>query len=109
MFRSKVFEEGIRYPTKSHLSEDIILWINLAEKDFKFANIQYPLIEYRVTEGMYLRRSTLKKGVSEFKARLSAMRRLHMVSMKNIIYALLHLVLRVSPSFVVKWAYNNFR
>ena len=109
IFRGTVFDSGIRYSEKTHLSEDTELWFTLLKHGFKFANLQDSLIEYRVTSDLYKRRSTFKKGYSEFRAKLRAMKILKMQTPKNYLYALFGLALRTSPGFLVKLAYRYLR
>ncbi len=109
VFKAEVFKNGIRYPTDSHLSEDALLWILLASKGYKFANIKEPLLYFRMTAELLNRRSSFKKAWWELKARVLAMKQLGMFSVSNVIYTMLHFLLRVSPKWVIKWAYKNLR
>lgn len=50
-----------------HYDEDYYLWIRMAEKGFKFANLSDVLVKVRVGEEMYQRRGGWKYFVSEYK------------------------------------------
>lgn len=50
-----------------HYDEDYYLWIRLAEKGFKFANLSEVLVKVRVGEEMYQRRGGWCYFVSEYK------------------------------------------
>ena len=49
------------------LKEDVYLWVRMAAKGFKFANIQDSLLYFRITKNMYKRRRGLKYVRSEIK------------------------------------------
>lgn len=109
MFRSRVFEDGIRYPTDNYLSEDLYLWVYIAHQGLVFANIDEPLIHYRVSSDMYKRRTSFKKAVSEAKIKLHAMKLLKISTPKNYCYMLSYFILRCLPIPAVKFLYRIMR
>jgi hypothetical protein len=72
MFRSSVFiDRDVRYPENLHLSEDLGLWCLMLAKGYKFANIEKPLIYFRLNTNTIERRRGFKKAFSELKSRFS--------------------------------------
>lgn len=49
-----------------YFNEDYWLWIRMLEKDFRFANVPYPLVNVRAGEDMSARRGGLKYFRSEY-------------------------------------------
>lgn len=62
MFRSKVFRDGVRYPTDTAFTEDMALWFSLLRKGYRFGNVKEVLLDYRLNEKTIFRRKGLKKG-----------------------------------------------
>ncbi|HCM1973747.1 TPA: glycosyltransferase [Salmonella enterica subsp. salamae serovar 52:z:z39] len=102
MFKASVFNDGVRYPEDRPLTEDICLWFELAYLNKRFANIDSVLLRYRINENTLERRRGLKKAITEFTIRLFYVRRLKMVSWRNIILILTHFFVRVLPSPLFK-------
>jgi glycosyltransferase involved in cell wall biosynthesis len=46
--RSRVFQNGTRYPVDALYNEDLGMWLNLMQKGFKFGNLNTPLVEFRI-------------------------------------------------------------
>lgn len=109
IFRSKVFNEGMRYPTDTHLSEDILLWILLAKNKYVFGNLDEVLLDFRVNNDFYIRRKSIGKAWSEFQARIIAMKDLRQFTIKNFIYSVGYFFLRISPVTISKIAYKYLR
>ncbi|HFU0505447.1 TPA: glycosyltransferase, partial [Vibrio parahaemolyticus] len=71
MFRAKIFDDcSIRYPENTTLTEDMALWFELLSKGYRFSNIPYILLDYRLNENTISRRQGLRKAISEFKLRI---------------------------------------
>ncbi|MGL5623035.1 glycosyltransferase, partial [Cetobacterium sp.] len=85
MFRRRVFETGIRYPTDTALTEDMALWFELLVNGFKFANINEVLLDYRLNENTIKRRKGVDKALSEVKVRLYYMFKLKRISFRSIL------------------------
>lgn len=109
MMRAEVFRKGIRYPEESHLSEDMYLWYEMAKRGFKFGNLKEPLIKYRLLDSTLKRRTSFRKGLSEFKGKWYAMSSLKMLKVENVFYSVGILILRSLPIFLVKRIYRKMR
>jgi len=109
MFRANIFEMGInRYKAELLNTQDYYLWVDLIYQNFKFANINTPLLYFRINDSFHQRRG-LKKAKNDFKARIYAMKKLKMYSISNLVASYLLFALRVSPSFFKKLAYKYLR
>ncbi|MEQ5226155.1 glycosyltransferase [Proteus cibi] len=108
-FRKSVFLNGFRYPIDTVLSEDLAFWFLLIENGYKFSNIEKPLIHYRTSDDMLKRRKGLKKAFNEIKIKTFYMRKLKMTNMKNIIFIFSYFLIRISPTFFVRYLYRYLR
>lgn len=109
MFRSSIFETGVRYPVDTTLTEDMALWFHLLQLGFKFANLSEPLLDYRLTEDTVSRRKGGDKAMSEFIIRFKYMFILKRVSLSNIIKIFSRLLFHILPIPMLKLAYKAFR
>ncbi|WP_053900199.1 glycosyltransferase [Escherichia coli] len=109
MFRRKVFESGIRYPTSTNLTEDMALWFELLSKSFVFSNINEVLLDYRLNKNTLKRRHGLKKALSEVKIRLFYMVKLRRVTAKNIFLIILRFFFHLMPTQLMSIAYKKAR
>ncbi|WP_217530664.1 glycosyltransferase [Vibrio cholerae] len=109
MFRRRVFETGIRYPTDTALTEDMALWFELLVSGFKFANINEVLLDYRLNENTIKRRKGMDKALSEVKIRLYYMFKLKRISFKSILLILSRFAFHLLPDSLMKYAYKNVR
>ena len=109
MARLKIFEDGFRYDPSAHLAEDYKLWTTLAVNSYTFANIQEPLLKFRVDRDFYSRRTGFKKAVAEFKIKFTAMKDLKDHRLSNFIYLFAYFVMRISPPFILRKIYKNLR
>ena len=66
MFRKAAVESAGGY-IDWHYNEDYYLWIRMAEKGYKFANLPEILVNVRVGKDMYQRRGGWKYFISEYK------------------------------------------
>ena len=66
MFRKAAVESAGGY-IDWHYNEDYYLWIRMAEKGYKFANLPEILVNVRVGKEMYQRRGGWKYFISEYK------------------------------------------
>jgi hypothetical protein len=106
-FRATVFAGGIRYRT--HLSEDMHLWVDLARYGWTFANLPEPLLRYRVSDALFHRRASWAKVWTELQARLRGMKELCMISPSNVGWTGAYLLLRLLPVRLARWAYRYLR
>ncbi|ELF6477703.1 glycosyltransferase [Vibrio cholerae] len=109
MFRRRVFETGIRYPTDTALTEDMALWFELLVNGFKFANINEVLLDYRLNENTIKRRKGMDKALSEVKIRLYYMFKLKRISFKSILLIFSRFAFHLLPDSLMKYAYKNVR
>lgn len=109
VFRRRVFAEGARYRTDSHLTEDMFLWVDLAKRGHVFANIPEPLLNYRVTPDFYRRRRGLKKAVSEYRAKRYVAGELGVRGPSAMAAPLAAFMLRVLPESLLKVCYEHLR
>ena len=109
MFRSSVFEKGIRYPENTVLTEDMALWFLLLNNGFQFANINEILLDYRLNENTINRRKGFKKAMSEINIRTQNMISLKQINIKNISLIGARIVFHIMPSSLVKLAYKKAR
>lgn len=109
MFRSNVFNSGIRYPTDTSLTEDMALWFILLNKSFRFANINEILLDYRLNENTLERRSGISKAFSEFNIRTKNMISLKQISIRNFTLIMARLIFHILPSSLMKIAYRKAR
>ncbi|WP_434341257.1 glycosyltransferase [Motilimonas cestriensis] len=114
MFRKRVFIDGIRYPEDTKLTEDMALWLTLAEKGFIFGNIPDVLIRYRIVEATLKRRQGLRKALDESKIRLRYLYDNHRrfetrYLLKSVIHATLLFFIRIIPTKASSFFYKFFR
>jgi len=108
MFRTSVFEHGVRYKSELDNTQDYYLWVDLLTLNRKFANINEPLLKFRVNNTFHSRRG-LKKAMNDLNSRLYAFKKLKVCTLSNILHTCLLFLLRMSPSFIKSFAYNRFR
>lgn len=109
VFRRKIFEQGHRYNTNIHLTEDYYFWVDLASHGYLFANIPEYLIKYRINKNFYQRRCGYKKAIAETKSKFYAINVLNHKSVSNYLYAFATFFLRICPQSVARWIYSKFR
>ncbi|WP_413111947.1 glycosyltransferase [Thaumasiovibrio sp. DFM-14] len=108
MFKIDVFTEGFRYNSNLKNTQDYYLWVDLLANEKKFANINEPLLDFRVSNGFHSRRG-VNKALNDLKSRLYAFDKLNCYSIANIIHTIVLFMLRLSPPFVKKLAYKFLR
>lgn len=109
IFRRRVFESGVRYPTSTQLTEDMALWFNLLSQGFKFSNLSEVLLDYRVNNGMLKRRQGFGKAISEIKIRAKYMVKLHRVNLTNILLISARLFFHLMPQTLMSLVYKKVR
>lgn len=109
MFRTSIFESGIRYPTNTALTEDMALWFDLLYAGYKFSNINDVLLYYRLNESTIKRRKGIGKAISELRVRFKYMMLLERCSFKNVFLISARLVFHMLPSSLMKLAYKKAR
>ncbi|MDZ4030842.1 glycosyltransferase [Kluyvera ascorbata] len=109
MFRSSVFNSGVRYPTNTVFTEDMALWFDLLERGFCFHNIPEVLLDYRLNENTFNRRRGIGKAISEVSVRFKYMIRLNEFSLKNIFLLFIKFCFHLLPSSLIQYAYKKCR
>ncbi|WP_267472723.1 glycosyltransferase [Proteus sp. G2662] len=108
MFRSSVFENGLRYNNKLKNTQDYYLWVDAIKNGFNISNINESLIYFRVDENFFSRRG-LKKAINDVKCRIYAMNELKKHTIKNYVFIAFLFIFRLSPKIIKKFGYKNFR
>ncbi|WP_299997042.1 glycosyltransferase [uncultured Cedecea sp.] len=108
MFRTSLFEDGVRYNASLKNTQDYYLWIDLLSAGKKISNINKPLLKFRVDNNFHSRRG-FKKAINDLNARCYAFKKLEVLTLTNILHTVLLFLLRISPPFLKKIAYNKFR
>ena len=103
-FRRHVLNTTKGYPDVLY-NEDIALWFRCAEFGFAFGNVQEALYEFTIDEGFWKRRS-LQKAFGEWRCYVLGGLRIDGLSWK-ILLPTIRLILRLSPRWFQKWAYNS--
>lgn len=108
IMKTSIFKSGLRYNSELKNTQDYYLWVDLIKAGYIFANINEPLLKFRVDSNFHQRRG-LKKAINDFNARAYAFKNLGCYNFGNIIHSVLLFILRISPSFIKKIAYKNLR
>lgn len=109
MFRSRVFIDGVRYPTNTKLTEDMALWFKLIEQGYIFANLNDVLLDYRLNEGAVKRRKGINKAISEFDIRIKHMLLMKKITFRNLVLISSRLVFHILPLSAIKFLYKFAR
>jgi len=109
MFRSRLFVNGVRYPTNTKFTEDMALWLKLIENGYRLANLNEVLLDYRLNENAVKRRQGIGKAISEFNVRFKHMRTMKKSTPKNMILISSRLLFHVLPLSVIKMLYKFAR
>ncbi|QCI72093.1 MULTISPECIES: glycosyltransferase [Vibrio] len=108
MFRVRVFKDGFRYDNELKNTQDYYLWVDLLSSGYLFANINEPLLYFRVNDTFHSRRG-LKKAINDCKSRFYAFSKLNNVSLSNVIHVVKLFILRLAPRPIKVLAYKLFR
>ncbi len=109
MFRESVFSSyKLRYKDYLTNTQDYYLWVDAIHQKLSLANINKPLLKFRVDDDFHKRRG-LKKSINEFCSRIYAMKKLEIFNFQNITHSVMLLLLRLSPSVIKRFAYNKLR
>lgn len=108
MFRIELFEEGFRYKSELMNTQDYYLWVDLLAAGKKFANINEPLLKFRVNKSFHSRRG-FKKALNDLNSRIYAFKKLDVINLSNVVHTISLFLLRIAPISIKKWAYKNLR
>lgn len=104
-FRRHVFRSIAGYPLVE-ANEDIALWFECVRRGFRFDNLRASLLRFRISPGFWNRRS-FRKARSELSCYLRGIHSLHGPCTWRYCYPVLRFLLRLSPTFVSRWAYQS--
>ncbi len=108
MFNISVFNSGIRYNAELMNTQDYYLWVDLLSINKRFANLNEPLLKFRINKSFHSRRG-FKKAINDFNSRLYAFKKLDVLTISNVIHTCLLFLLRISPPFLKSFAYRYLR
>ena len=109
MFRIDVFDKhNLKYKDELKNTQDYYLWVDAIKSGIKLANINEPLLKFRIDEKFHSRRG-INKAKNDFNARIYAIRELKLGSINNYLFSVVLFALRLSPVMVKKWVYSKFR
>jgi glycosyltransferase involved in cell wall biosynthesis len=103
--RRQVLAQAGGYPTTG-TNEDVSLWFRCAALGLRFDNIHQPLLEFRITEQFWRRRS-VGKAFSEWACYARGIRSLHGALNWRQLFPVLRLALRLAPRQLSQWAYGR--
>jgi len=109
LMRKGFFEKAGAYPLDTVTDEDTMLWLNAFLGGCKFANIEEPLTNMRVSDSFYGRRAGFSKAYADFRNRLKVIRGLNL-SRLNYSFAFARFFIQIIPSSTFKkFMYKNLR
>lgn len=108
MFKMNIFREGFRYKSELMNTQDYYLWVDLLSAGKIFANINEPLLKFRISNDFHSRRG-LKKAVNDVNSRIYAFKNLDVLSLSNLAHTLFLFLLRLSPKKIKIVAYKYLR
>jgi glycosyltransferase involved in cell wall biosynthesis len=109
MMRSDIFKQDMRYDKSWRFSEDYAFWVMLAGKGYRFANTPNSLLLYRRDISFFSRRKGLGRAVEDALLRYHHVKKHNLHSVKNYLLIFGIFCLRLSPVFIVKFAYRHLR
>lgn len=109
MFRNSFFLKAGGYRSDLILAEDTLLWYYGFLNNCKIANINYIGLKFRRNNGFYKRRGHFKKSIGLLKFRILKLNRDLKYGLRADLYAIAYFFMSITPSFIKKWLYQNFR
>ena len=107
MIRKRIFDEGLRYNEKYRTNQDLALWFDAICEGYKIANLQEVVLHFRRLSNVYYRRRRKKNLWNEFCIYCNGIRRIYGMFSFKYIYPFMRLILKLMPTFIVKWAYQS--
>ncbi|MCG9639513.1 glycosyltransferase [Vibrio sp. Isolate34] len=108
MMKKSIFKSGIRYKSELMNTQDYYLWVDLIADGRVFANLNEPLLNFRVDDDFHQRRG-FKKAMNDLNARIYAFKKLNNLNVSNLMHTVALFILRISPPVLKKIAYNRLR
>jgi len=107
MIKTSILKE-FSYSEKTTMNEDIELWFRLLKAGYEINNLQEPLLNFRITDGTFKRRS-ITKAINEYKIYSSNLFELFGFNFLQI-YPFLRFISRFMPFCISKKMYlSNIR
>ena len=89
-------------------TQDYYLWVELLKKGYRFANLKDVGLRFRINKDFHSRRG-VNKALNDFRSRVFAIKQLEVHSFSNYLHCVLLIFLRLSPKFIKKLLYREFR
>jgi len=109
MFRTTIFEDGIRYNEGYLRAQDYELWSRLMRRGILFANLPEYLLEFHADPSSLSRRSGMRLVRRELSMRVSHIRHFHLGSMRIYLSLLGFAAVRLAPRWIRSIAYSRLR
>ncbi|KIM09558.1 MAG: hypothetical protein KU29_02050 [Sulfurovum sp. FS06-10] len=106
-FRSSFFDTISSYNIEK-LNEDFDMWIRALKKEVKLHNLQEVLVKVRTNNAFFARRKNIKRAIEVMELKFDATRTFGF-GIKGYAYAIAHLLLFMSPSWLKSYLYKNLR
>jgi glycosyltransferase involved in cell wall biosynthesis len=108
MFRRSYFEKCGLYPVDTYYEEDTMLWANGFFNNCKFANLDEPLLYFRLDDNFFLRRRGWKhaKNILLIKVKIKKMLN---YGFDSYLYAISFFLIKMLPSSILRLAYKTLR
>lgn len=106
MRRDILRDPELRYPD-AFLSEDLGFLVLLVRKGIKISNHPDTLVQWRTDRNFFARRRSLKRGWTELKIYLAAVRDAHGLFSPQVAYPFARFAMRVMPSRITRLFYNS--
>jgi GT2 family glycosyltransferase len=106
MRRELLADPDIRYP-EAHLTEDLAFLVRMAEKGYVFGNSPERLFQWRTGSAFFRRRSSLKRGWTEFIWYARAVRAVKGPFSPHMVFPVARLLLRCLPPGTMKALYRS--
>ena len=105
MMRREIFDV-VKYDERFRMSQDIALWYDAICAGFNIANIDDVVLFFRREDNVYKRRGK-KKAINEFRIYMNGIRRFYGLFTWRYIYAILRLIFRLMPTWIIKKCYDS--
>lgn len=104
MYRRELIEKAGYYPTDTILMEDNVLWGKALKSGFMFRNIPEFLLQFRIDESYFKRRSGLKYGLNYIKSKFK-LYRTSTSNLNSLMVSIVIGIIKMMPLFVHSTAY----
>lgn len=107
LIRKSLFDENIEYNEQYRTSQDLALWFEILNKNYKIANLAEFVLLFRRNNNVYKRRKNRKDSKLELKIHLSGIYNLFGFSPIKSLYPLLRYIVRFFPNNLINKIYNG--